>query len=205
MIKSDVVKYKRKISKDVAVVDEAISKGTNLTNEEWFDFICKCSFIGYSSTNTLKHKVFNRKMYKLAETFAEIVSYLISIMVNGFSNKYYLNIIKRIVFRMNKFISGNPISYYGFDKNGVFYVRLYEEDKVLLTFSIKDKKEAIKGIYSVVDYFVTRCFVGEFSTFLNNYISNEVYNITNGVEPKPFVSVVNRQTLASFFNVKFLN
>lgn len=206
MNRKNFVSYRRIVGKDLLLVDDAISNDAYLSREEWFDYLFKSYLIGFRSQNIKKYRAFYKKVCCIAEIYSEAFTYMVDIGVDGFKNCSYLSYLKRIVSRMNKLITRkNRVLIEGYDKDGVFYIRVSKNKIRYEVFSVSGKDEAIEKIKYLVGYCMDRVeglsANADFYTFLKGFLSAEYKKVVMNITPTPYMNDSSRCTLSDYIGV----
>lgn len=209
MNRNDLTHYRKKILKDLVVVDEAISDDAYLAKDEWFDFLFKSYFVGYRSWNIKLYRSFHKGICKLAEVYAEAFSYLVDIRIEGFDNVSYIKYIKRVISRMNALTTRKGrVKVSGYDKDGVLYIKLLKGSNKSETFSVSSRDEAVDKFEYVIRYCThnTEIFPRnrEFGNFLVGYLGGELSKVVNNISPYPYVCC-NRCTLQDILSTSVVD
>lgn len=187
-----IMSYKLKVTNDLILVDKAISNGTYLSREEWFDFIVKASMVGYRSKNIFKYWLFNRHIVKMAEVFAETVCYMAEMAYSGFDNESFLATVSYLVSKMNTLVGAdNRVFVDSHDKNGFYYVSVKvgsDKEEINRVSGVRDAIDRVNSIIGCCVKNVEKISCdGDFGIFIKRYISREFSVIVSGEAPAPFV------------------
>lgn len=188
----DIDVLKRRVSRNISLVEKAIKKGVYLSQVEWFDFLFKASFVGYSSKSTKYHKVFNKDMYRLAECFSEVFSAMLDVNTNGYDNYVLASYAKRVASRFNKYPEREGrFKVSSHDKNGYLFVIICCGRVKPKTFTVGNVNDAIDMLIGVVGYCMqnvnSTSLSTDFTNFLTGYLGNEYTKFSSDVEPTPIV------------------
>ena len=203
MKRLDYENYKKMLNICVGKVDRAISKGAYLSEEEWFDFICKSAQINYRSQNITKYGMFNKELLKFAETYAEILGYAVFLTIDGFDNMLFGHCLKSVTAKLNKFIhTYSRIRVECSDRNGTLYIKLYKSGKRHRLFPVKNVEDAVDFLIALTGYATENSEIfrhtAEFSTFISGYFQSEYNGIISNKRPEPYIGYNDSRTLAKY-------
>lgn len=192
MFNKGFIEYKKKIAKDISAVDSEILRGVSMSELEWFDFNTKSALLGYWSRGMRLYRLLNRKLIKLAEVYAEAMSFAASIEADGFTMGEYEEMLKHLSRKMNRLIWGSKgVRVKSFDRNGKFYISMTVGDKGVIEFPVDSKSEAQKWIISLIrcstDLVDSFPISKEFRKYLNGYLGEEIRKIKECISPMPYV------------------
>lgn len=192
MLSKGYINYKQELARVLTEVDDSLSNGGSMTAIEWFDFNTKSFLLGYKSKNMRLYKLLNSKYVKLAEIYAEALSFAVDIGTRGFSMDIYEEIVKYLAGKLNKLIRGtNKVSVKFYDRNGKFYISVGTGRGKVVDYPIDSKEEAQKWVINVVRYSTDLIDVinlsREFRKYLNGYLAGEIRRINACLSPIPYI------------------
>lgn len=202
MKKVSVSDYKKVVSRDIAVVNRIISNGADLSREEWFDFNFKMALMEKGSINIIKYYLFNRRLVRLADVYADAMRHIMRVIQRGFTMELYSDMVANVAdgfTRVSK--KGKCFRTYRRDRDGVNYIDVVVDKKESGSFPVTCKSDAVKGIIVIVRYFSSLVDGipqdSEFSNFLDSFLSGELQKIVLEDKPSPHVCISDSNRLAA--------